>query len=146
MRKLLLILCAGVALAAPAQAGERCSTCRYDVQIVSIYDGDTFRIELPGLPAELNPVGVRVRGVDTPELRGKCQAEKQLAERAKQFTINHLNRSAGYVRIGDLEWDKYGGRVDADVYLGPQRQSLASLLIQAGLARPYNGGRRGSWC
>ncbi len=145
-RKLLLTLCA-VSLAVPALAGKPCQTCRYDVRVVSIHDGDTFRINLEGLPAELNPVGIRVRGIDTPELKGKCAAETAMAYRAKALTLSYLNRSAGYITIGNLGWDKYGGRVDADVYLGPNKQSLAKLLLGSGLARPYAGKeKRKSWC
>jgi len=43
-----------------------------------------------------------------------------------------------------LKWDKYGGRVLGDVYL--DHQSLAQSLISAGLARPYKGEAKSSWC
>ncbi len=48
-----------------------------------LYDGDTLFITMPGLPPELARMSVRVDGVDTPEIRGKCEAEKELAQRAK---------------------------------------------------------------
>ena len=148
-RKLLLTLyaVAALGLSSAVSAGKPCETCRYDARVVSIHDGDTFRINWPGLPAELNPVSIRVRGIDTPELRGKCPSEKALAYRAKALTLSYLNRSAGYITLGNLGWDKYGGRIDADAYLGPQKQSLARLLISSGLARPYAGNeKRRSWC
>lgn len=116
----------------------------YVVVVESVYDGDTFRINLQGLPAELNPVKVRVRGVDSPE-RGapRCPAERQGAERARAFAEATLGNR---VVISDLEWDKYGGRIDADVLVGPDRRSFAMLLIQSGNARPYTGGQRQGWC
>lgn len=132
--------------AAPASAKERCEDCRYDVKIVRIYDGDTFFVEWPGLPDELNPLGVRIQGIDTPEIRGKCPAEKALAQAARDFTVSHLERSAGYVRVGDISWDKYGGRIDADVYVGSSQESLGRLLVEHGYARVYNGGKRQGWC
>ena len=128
------------------ELGERCEECRYDAQIVRIYDGDTFHVIWQGLPPELNPLGIRIKGIDTPELRGKCDAEKILAQAAKLYSESWLEQSAGYVRIGDLEWDKYGGRVDADVYVGPNQESLGQLLIDNGYARPYTGGKRSGWC
>ena len=35
-------------------------------------------------------ISVRVLGIDTPELRGKCQTEKEQARKAKQFTASKL--------------------------------------------------------
>ena len=51
---------------------------RYAWQVVGIKDGDTLSVILPGLPAPLNPVAVRLRSVDTPESggRAKCQSER----------------------------------------------------------------------
>lgn len=30
---------------------------------------------------------IRIKDIDTPELRGKCQAEKEAARAAKQFSV-----------------------------------------------------------
>ena len=89
-----------------AQASSRPG--EYVVDVESVYDGDTFRINLQGLPAELNPVKIRVRGVDSPE-RGspRCDSERQGAERARAFAEATLGRR---VVISNLDWDKYGGR------------------------------------
>ncbi len=144
IRSLLLVVALGTS--ATTSAAQRCPSCLYDVKINSVYDGDTFYFNWPGLPRELNPLAIRLRGVDTPEMKGKCPREKALAQRAKAFTVSQLNLSAGYVRIGDIKWDKYGGRIDADVYVGSQRASLAPLLIRQGLARPYEGGKKLAWC
>lgn len=126
----------------PAQEAQRPG--EYAVDVESVYDGDTFRINLEGLPEELNPVKIRVRGVDSPE-RGspRCDAERRGAERARRFAEQAVGER---VVITNLEWDKYGGRIDADVLVGESRQSLADLLIQNGHARPYDGGQRQGWC
>ena len=45
-------------------------------KVIKVYDGDTFTVEAypwPGLEAKAS---VRIDGVDTPEIRGKCEAEK----------------------------------------------------------------------
>ena len=42
------------------------------------------------------------------------------------------------------EWDKYGGRVLGHVII--DGQSLSDMLIRAGLARPYHGEAKSSWC
>ena len=57
-------------------------------EVTSVYDGDTFRVNInawPPIVGERAPI--RLRGADTPELRAQCDAEKQLARKAKQFTI-----------------------------------------------------------
>lgn len=142
----LILLIAVMVPVTHSLAGPRCQTCRYDVRVTSVYDGDTFSVNWPGLPNELNPLSIRLRGVDTPERNSSCARERELASAARAFTVNQLNRSVGYVRIGDITWDKYGGRVDADVYVGPDQQSLAQLIIAAGHGRVYTTGRRAAWC
>lgn len=116
----------------------------YTYDVTGIYDGDTFYIEMNGLPPELKRIGVRVRGVDTPEIRGKCAMEKHNALAAKAFTTRSL-ASAGYrVTLSNVKWDKYGGRIDADVMVSGK--SLAKMLIERGYARHYDGGKRNGWC
>ena len=45
----------------------------------------------------------------------------------------------------DVEQGKYAGRVVAGVRLADGRD-LATVLIEAGRGRPYDGGKRESWC
>ncbi|WP_206062544.1 thermonuclease family protein [Kushneria phosphatilytica] len=77
-------------------------------QVTSIYDGDTFRADLAGPNGEPWPdiIGhrapIRVAGVDTPEIRAECDAEKQAARQAKQFTVAHL-RDAERIRLEHLD-------------------------------------------
>lgn len=48
------------------------------------YDGDTITFNLPNLhPIIGNKIAIRVNGVDTPEIRGKCDKEKYDAEQAR---------------------------------------------------------------
>jgi micrococcal nuclease len=121
------------------------ASVRYSWPVVGIKDGDTLAVELPGLPAPLNPVAVRLRDVDTPESggRAKCASERKLAERATRFTRDAV-AAARNIQFEGPSWDKYGGRIDADVWIDGKR--LAHQLIAAGLARPYGGGKRAGWC
>lgn len=141
-----LILSAIIALASCSQspAQEATRPGEYLVVVESIYDGDTFRINLEGLPDELNPVKIRVRGVDSPE-RGspRCDAERLGAEQARRFAEQMIG---GSVIITNLKWDKYGGRIDADVLVGRERSNFAELLIRNGHGRFYDGGPRQGWC
>ena len=60
-------------------------------EIISVYDGDTFRANLKAIhPIISENISIRVSGIDTPEIRGKCDKEKKLAQLAKQFTNSFL--------------------------------------------------------
>lgn len=133
-----------IAWSQPAFAAEPDST-RFTWRVVGIKDGDTLAVHLPGLPAPLNPVAVRLRSVDTPEGggRAKCETERKLAALATRFTRDAI-AAARSIEFGSPSWDKYGGRIDADVWVDGKR--LSDQLIAVGLARPYDGGKRAAWC
>lgn len=112
--------------------------------IVSIYDGDTFRADLADVhPIVGDRIAIRVSGVDTPEIRGKCLEEVKLAKQAKQFTFDFL-RSSRIIELRNVTRGKYF-RIVADVY--GDDKSLTAALIGSGLAVPYDGGRKSKdWC
>lgn len=111
--------------------------------VTSIYDADTFRVTITGWPAIIGErVPVRVLGVDAPEIRGKCQAEKVAARKAKQFTVAAL-RGGKSIVLHDIQRGKYF-RILARVSI--DGKDLARQLIDAGLARAYDGGTRQGWC
>ncbi|WP_022730216.1 thermonuclease family protein [Thalassospira lucentensis] len=108
------------------------------------YDGDTIYVAIPGLPGEIANMSVRVRGVDTPEIRGKCESEKHLAKQARDYARNRL-KSAKSVEFCEPEWGRYGGRVVASVRI--DGSPLDVELISNGLARAYDGKtKRQPWC
>lgn len=106
------------------------------------YDGDTVKTTIRPFP-NLAPLSIRVRGIDTPEIRGKCEFEKAQAQKAKML-MNSLVRDQA-ITVVPYSWDKYGGRFVADIY-GPNNVKLADIMIREGVARPYNGGAKSSWC
>ena len=107
------------------------------------YDGDTCYIDVPFLPDSLRKMSIRILGIDTPEIRGKCDKEKELALEAREFA-NKAFREANEIDYQDLAWDKYGGRLLTNVYLDGKLYS--KMIIDAGLARPYDGGTKEGWC
>ena len=91
---------------------------------------------------------VRLRGIDTPELKSRCGKEARLALEAKHVLTEFL--AAGKVYLRDIGAGKYAGRVIAKAYVqsGSRRKAEDSgaMLLAGGYARPYRGGRRGGWC
>lgn len=113
-------------------------------KVTSIYDGDTFRANIVGYPAIVGErIGIRVNGIDTPEMRGKCEKEKVLARKAKQFAVAAL-RGASTIELRRMKRGKYF-RIVADVYV--DGRNLADQLVRAGLAVAYDGGTKNKdWC
>ena len=110
--------------------------------VLSVYDGDTFKVAAEVWPDVMIEASVRVLGIDTPEMAGRCESERVGAVKAKIRTADLVRDG---VVLSDISHDKYAGRVLAQVLL-PDGSSLADILIEEGLARPYDGGRRESWC
>jgi len=111
-------------------------------EVVSVYDGDTFTVNSYPWPGMIIRVSVRVNGIDTPEIRGKCLAEKTLAIKARNRAKELLSDE---VYLVDIKRGKYAGRIVADVYL-KSGKNLAEVLIKEELGREYDGKKRKSWC
>ncbi|TDJ52194.1 MAG: hypothetical protein E2O42_00395 [Nitrospina sp.] len=132
-----LILAPATAWTAPTITGP------VTAKVVKVYYGDTITVEAypwPGLEAK---VSVRIDGVDTPEIRGKCDAEKQKAIEAREFVKGLVLGETIFLQ--NVKHGKYAGRVVADVKL-EGGGSLAQKIIDRGLGREYHGGRREGWC
>ena len=110
-----------------------------NVSIVSVYDGDTFKINLNcSLAVYCEKVPVRVLGVDCPEIKGKTEKEKKLAQQAKTFTKNFLEK--GPISLTNCSRDKYF-RLLCQINNG-QGQNLADELIKRNLGYAYYGGTK----
>jgi len=112
-------------------------------KVISVYDGDTFRVNIDSLPPIVGKnIRIRVNGIDTPEIRGKCQYEKNLALKARDFVRNKL-ANAKEIKLTNLQRGKYF-RVVANVVV--DRVSLEQELLDNKLAYEYSGGKKLSWC
>ena len=110
-----------------------------NVSVASVYDGDTFKINLNcSLAVYCEKVPVRVRGVDCPEIKGKTEKEKRLAQKAKAFTKEFLAKKP--VTLTDCGRDKYF-RLLCDV-MNADGQDLAQELIRRQLGYAYDGGKK----
>lgn len=109
-----------------------------------VLDGDTFAARV--LLDEDITITVRVRlaDVDTPEINGKCEREIEMALRARD-RLAELLPVGSTVDLRDVADDKYLGRIDARVFTSDGRD-VTRILINEKLGRPYDGGRRDSWC
>jgi micrococcal nuclease len=114
-----------------------------EATVVEVLDGDTFLAEALVWPGHTVRVNVRIRGIDAPEMKARCDAEHTAAERARQALASLFGKNP--IAISNISGAKYYGRVLADVTTA-DGQGVASVLLGEKLVRPYDGGRREAWC
>ena len=106
------------------------------------YDGDSCTISIPGLPSVFgDKLGLRLVGIDTPEMKGKCEEERALAKQAKAF-LNSRLESAQDITVEFVARDKYFRVLALIIADG---MDLADAMVEAGLARNYYGDTKQGW-
>ncbi|NNG02807.1 MAG: nuclease [Inquilinus sp.] len=112
--------------------------------VLEVIDGDTLSVRAEIWLGQAVETRVRLAGIDTPELRGRCPAENVLADAAHSALRNLVGD--GPVTLHEIRYGTYAGRVVARVVNGATGDVSASLLA-GGFALPYAGrGPRPDWC
>lgn len=114
----------------------------FKATLVRVKDGDTILMDIEPWPGDHKRVSIRLDRVDTPEKRSRQFCEREMAFQATEFTKRFL--SGREIIVRNLRRGKYSGRMVADIEA--DGKDLADALVQAGLGRPYDGGKRGPWC
>ncbi len=112
--------------------------------VLRVIDGDSLVVRVTIWLGQKLETTVRLLGVDTPELRGACGEERNLATRSRAFTAD-LAEIGAEISLNDIQLGKFAGRVLARAVTAGG-VDIGEALVAAGLARAYRGGRRGSWC
>lgn len=111
-------------------------------KIVSVYDGDTFTVDINKYPSIIGKkMHIRIYGIDTPEMKDDNPVVKQKAKSAKDFATKKLTK-AKVVVLKNLMRDKYF-RVLATVTA--DGEDVGQSLINAGYAKPYFGATKEVW-
>lgn len=118
------------------------------VKFLKNYDGDTLTMTIPGVhPFFGNDLKVRVRGIDTPEMKGKGPCEKEWGRVARNLVEAELRRARRIDLLVDFDdrLDKYGRLLADVVYDG---KNLKDILIKNRLAVAYYGMKKQQidWC
>lgn len=112
-----------------------------DFSIVRVRDGDTFIINIENIPDVFGKeISVRIRGIDTPELKDKRPEIKEKALKARDVLEELLSK--GNITLYNIGRDKYF-RLLASVKVG--EIDVATYMIQKGHAKKYNGGKKESF-
>ena len=94
-------------------------------------------ISLPGVhPFFGDHILIRLDGIDTPEIKGKCEREIRLAKEARNF-LRGVMEQASTSRVIKAHRDKYF-RIDATVLA--DSVDISELMINKGHAVRYDGG------
>lgn len=133
-----IIVCAAVPAAASAALPGP-----VEARVERVIDGDTFVAEILVWPGHTVRVTVRIRGIDAPEMRGRCPAEKAAARRARAALARLLGKAP--VMVGNVGGGKYYGRVLADV-TAADGGDVAHAMLDLGMARAYAGRKREKMC
>ena len=139
VKGLLLIASMILVLATDATARDEISG-PVSAEILRVVDGDTLLVEAQPWPQQTMEVYVRIRGIDAPELKSKCEALRAAGQDARQ-ALEALAAQSSRVQLTRISGDKYFGRIVADVIL-LDGHSVADGLLLAGLVRTYDGGRK----
>ena len=107
-------------------------------------DGDTIKVDVANLPEVFGKnLSVRLRGIDAPSLRGKCQREKELAKKSKDF-LHFLIKDDRFT-LQSIERGKYF-RILADIRLSDGR-NVSDIMLFNNHAVKYDGGTKThNWC
>ena len=127
---------------APSRAGQTLAG-PYLAHVERVIDGDTLAVRVPVWIGQELRILVRVRGIDAPERKGRCAAERHQAKRASAYLAAMV--AGGPVRLSRISGGKYFGRVLADVTTA-QGNDVARRLLDRKLVRPYRGKARAGWC
>ena len=111
--------------------------------VIKVIDGDTLRVRARIWLGQEVEINVRLADVDTPELRGRCEAERDMAVRARGLVTASIDGKP--VSLSAIRYGKFAGRIVARVQTAAG-ENLSEALIGAGLGRAYAGRERHQWC
>ena len=83
-------------------------------KVVSVYDGDTCKVNLFLAPNDLKQFTIRMNGYDSPELKTKNSTEKKCGLISRNTLVKLLEDRV--VKLECLEHDKYG-RILANLFV-----------------------------
>ena len=119
MKRMLLLLLGILLLAGCATHPQTQDKLYPDVKVsrlLRVIDGDTFACDIDEHSAIAGKnISIRLRGINTPELRSGNPEERKSANLEKQ-RLSDLLTNARVIELRNIDRDKYF-RIDADVYI-----------------------------
>lgn len=127
------------------------NSCAHDehtfrcVKYIRNYDADTITVDIPDThPLIGKKIGIRVKHIDSAEMKGKLPCEKEAARTARKL-VENLLKNAKRIDLENVQKDKYF-RILADVRV--DGVLIKDILIKNKLAYNYEGKTKEkiNWC
>lgn len=113
-----------------------------NAEYVRNYDADTITVNIPDLPDLFGRnLGIRVKGIDSPELSGKKPCERELALLGKRYVRERIMASNSMI----LKHPTRGKYFRVVAFVELDGQDLGEELLDKNLAVPY-GIKMTTWC
>ena len=117
----------------------------YNAKVIKVVDGDTIDLEIDlGFHIKITK-RARFNGIDTYEKKSRIVSEREKAAKATAFVMYRIENKIVKVKTNIDKEDKYG-RILVEVYTNDidfqNNNSLNIMLVQEGLAMPYDGGKK----
>ena len=108
---------------------------------IKVYDGDTITVasKMPWSDSPMYRFSVRLNGIDTPEIKGKDEAEKRIAVKARDALAEIILNKP--LTLKNVTTEKYG-RLLADVH--HNNIHLNKWMVEQRYAVEYDGGTKKS--
>jgi len=108
-------------------------------KVIKVYDGDTITVasKLPFIGSPIYRFSVRLRSIDSPEIKGKSKNECEMAIKARDALHNLIFGKIIELRNNGKE--KYG-RLLADIYYNDIH--INNWMVENGYAVQYDGGKK----
>jgi micrococcal nuclease len=112
------------------------------VKVIKVYDGDTITVagKLPFNESPIYRFSVRLRSIDSPEIKGKSKKECEMAIQARDAL--HALIFGKIVELKNNGKEKYG-RLLSDVYYNEIH--VNNWMLDKKHAVPYDGGKKVEW-
>lgn len=105
----------------------------YRAKIIGVYDGDSVTA-LVDLGFKINfTIKIRLKGINTPEIRGKERSEGLIA---KARVVDLILNKDVILKTHKDRTGKYG-RYLGEIFLKEGDISINQILLNEGLAKPY---------
>lgn len=125
-------------------------------KVVYVYDGDTIRIVFP-IHEKFYRWTCRLQGVDTPEIRTKCDIQKEYGYKVRDALKEKILNKVVMIKCG--KFDKYGRLLvtiyddfetvndeqNNTVYGTKTLNTINDWLIENNYAFSYDGGKKKDW-
>jgi len=108
-------------------------------RVIKVYDGDTVTIasKLPYYTSPVYRFSIRLNGIDTPEIRGSNEDEKEVALLARAALYDKIFGKV--IILKNCKTEKYG-RILADVFL--DKININTWMLENRFAVKYDGGKK----